>query len=60
MIIAIDGPVASGKGEMVKFLSKELNLDTLDTGAIYRVITIAILKENFDYNDLSEKNLNKF
>lgn len=59
MIIAIDGPVASGKGEMVKLLSKELNLDTLDTGAIYRVITIAILKENFDYNDLSEKNTNK-
>ena len=59
MIIAIDGPVASGKGEMVKLLSKELNLDTLDTGAIYRVITLAILKENFDYNDLSEENLKK-
>lgn len=59
MIIAIDGPVASGKGEMVKLLSKELNLDTLDTGAIYRVITIAILKEKFNYNDLSEENIEK-
>lgn len=59
MIVAIDGPVASGKGRMVELLSKELDLDTLDTGAIYRVITIAILRDNFDYNDLSEDNLNK-
>ncbi len=59
MIIAIDGPVASGKGEMVKLLSKELDLATLDTGAIYRTITIAILEEKFDYNDNSKENLDK-
>ena len=59
MIIAIDGPVASGKGEMVKLLSEELDLETLDTGAIYRTITIAILEEKFDYNDNSKENLDK-
>lgn len=59
MIIAIDGPASSGKGKMVELLSKALNLDTLDTGAIYRVITIAILERNFDYTDNSEENLKK-
>ena len=57
MIIAIDGPASSGKGKMIELLSKALNLDTLDTGAIYRVITIAILERNFDYTNNSEENL---
>ena len=59
MIIAIDGPASSGKGKMIELLSKALNLDTLDTGAIYRVITIAILERNFDYTNNSEENLKK-
>ena len=59
MIIAIDGPVASGKGEMVRLLSKELDLETLDTGAIYRIITIAILEKHFDYKDDSDENKDK-
>lgn len=57
MIIAIDGPASSGKGKMVELLSKELDFDTLDTGAIYRVITIYLLENNYDYKDESEANL---
>ena len=54
MIVAIDGPAASGKGRMVELLSKKLNLDTLDTGAIYRVITIALRDLGFDYNQMDD------
>lgn len=59
MVVAIDGPVASGKGRMVELLSKKLDLETLDTGAIYRVITIAMLNNSFEYNDYSEENTKK-
>lgn len=59
MVVAIDGPASSGKGKMLELLSKELNLETLDTGAIYRTITIAVLDNNFDYKDMSEENLKK-
>ena len=44
MIIAIDGPAASGKGTIAKKLAKKLNILCLDTGAIYRAITICDLR----------------
>ena len=39
--IAIDGPVAGGKGTVAKLLSTELGIPCLDTGAIYRGIAVA-------------------
>ncbi len=39
MIIAIDGPAASGKGTLAKRLAQECNLIHLDTGKLYRFIT---------------------
>ena len=44
MIIAIDGPAASGKGTIAKMLAKTLNLLCLDTGAIYRAIAVCHLR----------------
>lgn len=44
MIIAIDGPAASGKGTIAKMLAKKLNILCLDTGAIYRTITLCNLR----------------
>ncbi len=44
MIIAIDGPAASGKGTIAKKLAKKLNVLCLDTGAIYRTITLCNLR----------------
>ena len=32
MIVAIDGPAASGKGTIAKLLAEKLNLETIDTG----------------------------
>jgi cytidylate kinase len=43
MVIAIDGPVASGKGTVAKLLAKRLNFLCLDTGAVYRGITVFFL-----------------
>ncbi len=44
MIIAIDGPAASGKGTIAKMLAKKLNILCLDTGAIYRAIAVCHLR----------------
>lgn len=48
MIIAIDGPAASGKGTIAKKLAKKLNILCLDTGAIYRAIAVCDLR-GLDY-----------
>jgi len=44
MVIAMDGPVASGKGTVSKLLAKKLNYLCLDTGAIYRAIALCDLR----------------
>lgn len=49
--IAIDGPVASGKGTVAKALSKRLGISCLDTGATYRAVTLFLLDNNIDYHD---------
>jgi cytidylate kinase len=52
--IAIDGPVASGKGTISKLLAKELNAVYLDTGAMYRCVALYLLEQNIDYKDESK------
>ncbi len=44
MIIAIDGPAASGKGTIAKMLAQKLKILCLDTGAIYRAIAVCDLR----------------
>ncbi|UCD15673.1 MAG: (d)CMP kinase [Candidatus Omnitrophota bacterium] len=51
MIIAIDGPAGSGKTTVAKLLSKRLNISYLDTGATYRVLTLAALENNLNLKD---------
>ena len=46
MIIAIDGPAASGKGTIAKRLAKHYGLPHLDTGLIYRAVAKAVLEES--------------
>ena len=46
MIIAIDGPAASGKSSTAKAVAEEVGFMYLDTGAMYRAVTLAILEEN--------------
>jgi cytidylate kinase len=44
LIIALDGPAASGKGTLAKKLAKHFNLALLDTGALYRAVGLNVLK----------------
>ena len=54
MIIAIDGPSGSGKSTTARLLAQNLNITHIDTGAMYRVITWGLKKNNIDFNDSSE------
>lgn len=49
--IAIDGPVASGKGTVTKALSARLGIPALDTGAIYRAVTLYLLENAIPLDD---------
>lgn len=51
MIIAIDGPSGAGKSTLGKMLAKKLNLLYLDTGAMYRVVGLAVLKSETSFED---------
>ena len=52
MIVAIDGPAASGKSTAAKGVAKALNITHLDTGAMYRSITYGLLKNKIEFTDL--------
>jgi CMP/dCMP kinase len=51
MIIAIDGPAASGKGTLGKRLASHFGLRHLDTGLIYRVVAKALLDAGYALDD---------
>lgn len=48
MIIAIDGPTASGKGTIAKKVAAQLNLPLLDTGLLYRAVGKTLLDDGGD------------
>lgn len=50
-VIAIDGPAGSGKSTVGRRLAERLGLEYLDTGAMYRGITFAALRNNIDPAD---------
>lgn len=45
-VIAIDGPAGSGKGTITKIVADKLNLVYIDTGATYRCVALASLRNN--------------
>lgn len=51
MIIAIDGPAASGKGTLARRLAAHYRFHHLDTGVIYRAVARALLEAGADLND---------
>ena len=50
-VIAIDGPAGSGKSTVAKAVATRLGLRYLDTGAMYRSVAFAALRENADVED---------
>ena len=51
MIIAIDGPAGSGKSTVARILAKELGFLYIDTGAMYRAITLKAIEKKIDLKD---------
>ena len=51
MIIAVDGPLASGKGTIARALSRRFGIAYLDTGSLYRATALAVLDADDDPND---------
>ena len=50
-IIAIDGPAGAGKSTIARLLAQQLNLIYLDTGAMYRAVTWAVLQANLSFEN---------
>ncbi len=48
MIIAVDGPAASGKGTIARALARHYNLPHLDTGLLYRAVAATVQREGLD------------
>ena len=48
--IAVDGPAGAGKSTIAKLLAKELNYTYIDTGAMYRAITLKAIENDIDIN----------
>lgn len=54
MIIAIDGPSGAGKSTVAKLLSKKINFEYIDTGAMYRALAYKAIKYNIDISEANE------
>lgn len=50
-IVTVDGPAGSGKSTIAKLIAKKYNLTYLDTGAMYRMIALYVIKHNIDLED---------
>ncbi len=48
MIIAVDGPAASGKGTIARALARHYALPHLDTGLLYRAVAATVLRDELD------------
>ena len=51
IIIAVDGPAGAGKSTIAKIIAKKLNINYIDTGAMYRAVTLKCLQNNIYIKD---------
>lgn len=52
--IALDGPAGSGKSTVAKIIAERLNIEYLDTGAMYRAVTLYLLDQQIDLKDVGK------
>lgn len=50
--VAIDGPAGAGKSTVAREIAERLDLKYLDTGAMYRAITLKLIREKVDLNNI--------
>lgn len=55
IIIAIDGPAGSGKSTTAKIVAEKLGYIYIDTGAMYRAVTLACIEKSTQINDIEVK-----
>ena len=53
-IIAIDGPVSSGKNSVGHLLARKLGYQFIDTGSIYRIFALFTLEKSYSVSDLEK------
>ena len=53
-IVAVDGTAGSGKGSVTKVVAERLNLVTIDTGAMYRSVTLAMIEQNIGLEEIEK------
>lgn len=53
-IVAVDGTAGSGKSTAARLAARELGFLHLDTGAMYRAVTVKVIREKLDLNDLEK------
>lgn len=53
-VVALDGPAGSGKGTVTKKVAEKMNLINIDTGAMYRCVTLECLNNGITPNDIEK------
>ena len=51
-IVAIDGPAGAGKGTITKLVGEKKNLIYIDTGALYRCVTLYMIRNKISLNEI--------
>jgi len=57
IVVAIDGPAGSGKSTVARLVAERLGLEVLDTGAMYRAVTLLALRAGLDLADADKVTL---
>jgi len=53
-VIAIDGPAGSGKGTITKCVASKIGFFRLDTGALYRCVTLEVIRNKWELREVSK------
>jgi len=51
-VVTVDGPSGTGKGTITQILAEKLGWNMLDSGALYRVLALAVKSHAIDFNDI--------
>ncbi|MDU3802839.1 (d)CMP kinase [Paraclostridium bifermentans] len=54
LVIAVDGPAGAGKSTIAKIVADKMNINYIDTGAMYRAITYKVIQSGIDINNENE------